>query len=375
MAPARYAVWILEIITAWAVLFAVQIPLRKRHRCVINTVVFLIKVLLIPLTALMFVAFVQPLAYKHGDVLTAVYLALVGDVAASAVEFAIRRIRHAGRGKTEKPACLRKLNGALSLIFCLCFFIYGTVNAGNVVEKHLEWQVEGLTAEHSFAFMADIHAGTAQPLETLEEVCRQINEAGPEFVVLGGDITDELTSREDMIAVYRVLSQIDAPVYFVYGNHDRQPDSDYAGGRTYSDEELSATIKGAGITVLADEYVQVADDLILLGREDLVSPQGRKDWSQLVNPYEGTGALIVADHQPYDKEQLAQEVSALQLSGHTHAGQLWPLQLFYRLLGLPAYGEFEQPGTLLYVTAGESGWALPLRTEAHCEWDLISLHP
>ena len=375
MATARYAVWVLEIITAWAILFAIQIPLRKRQHRVINTAVFLIKVLLILLTALMFVAFVIPFTYNHSDIITAVYLALAGDVAASVVEYVIRRIRHTGSGKSGKAACSLKLTGALSLVFCLCFFLYGTINAGNVVEKTLEWQAEGLTAEHTFAFMADIHAGTAQPLETLEEVCRQINEAGPEFVILGGDITDELTSHEDMTAAYRILSQIEAPVYFVYGNHDRQPDSSFIGGRTYSDEELAAAINGAGITILADEYVKVADDLILLGREDLLSPQGRKDWSQLVNPYKDAGALVVADHQPYDKEQLAQEVSALQLSGHTHAGQLWPLQLFYRLLGLPAYGEFEQPGTRLYVTAGESSWALPLRTEARCEWDLISLHP
>lgn len=356
-------------------MFAIQIPLRKKRHPIISAVLFLIKALLIILAALMFVAFVQPLTYNHGDVITAVYLALVGDVAASVVEYVIRRIRHAGSGKTGKPACMMKLNGVLSLIFCLCFFLYGTVNAGNVAEKSLEWQAEGLTAEHTFAFMADIHAGTAQPPETLEEVCRQINDAGPEFVILGGDITDELTSHEDMIEAYRILARIEAPVYFVYGNHDRQPDSAYVGGRTYSDKELTAAIEGAGITILADEYVQAAEDLILLGREDPASPQGRKDWAQLVNPYEGAGALVVADHQPYDKEPLGQEVSALQLSGHTHAGQLWPLQLFYRLLGLPAYGEFELDRTRLYVSAGESGWALPLRTEEHCEWDLITLHP
>ena len=375
MAPAKYAVWTLEIIAVWAILFAIQIPLRKKQRTVLSAVIFLLKVLLIPLTALMFVAFVQPLAYNHGDVITAVYLALVGDVAASIAEYVIRRIRYSRVGKAGRPACLMKLNGVLSLVFCMCFFLYGTINAGCVVEKSLEWQAEGLTTEHRFVFMADIHAGSAQPLSTLEEVCRQINEAGPEFVILGGDITDELTSHEDMIAAYRVLSQIEAPIYFIYGNHDRQPDSDLVGGRTYSDEELAATIENAGITILADDYKQIADDLILLGREDLTSPQGRKDWSELVNPYEGAGALIVADHQPYDEEQLAREESALQLSGHTHAGQLWPLQLFYRLLGLPAYGEFEFAGTRLYVTAGESGWALPLRTEERCEWDLITLRP
>ena len=89
----------------------------------------------------------------------------------------------------------------------------------------------------------------------------------------------------------------------------------------------------------------------------------------------GAGALIVADHMPFDKEQLAAEESALQLSGHTHAGQVWPLRGVYRMLGLPAYGEYAEPHTRLYVSAGESGWTPTLRTEVHCEWELITLLP
>jgi len=57
------------------------------------------------------------------------------------------------------------------------------------------------------------------------------------------------------------------------------------------------------------------------------------------------------------------------------AGQMWPLQKLYRLAGRQAYGEFKYPGTMLYVTAGESDWMMPLRTEEHCEWDLITIRP
>lgn len=83
----------------------------------------------------------------------------------------------------------------------------------------------------------------------------------------------------------------------------------------------------------------------------------------------------MADHQPYDDDQVDRESAALQLSGHTHAGQLWPLQLVYWLLGLPAYGEFEKENVLLYVSEGVSDWMIPLRTEKHCRWDLITLVP
>ena len=114
-------------------------------------------------------------------------------------------------------------------------------------------------------------------------------------------------------------------------------------------------------------------DLVLLGREDL-SVDSRKDWSELVNLYPGV-TLFVADHQPYDDAQLEGEVSALQLSGHTHAGQLWPLKGLYKLFHPQVYGEYDYPGTRLYVTPGMSGWDVPIRTETHCAWELITLHP
>ncbi|MBQ9272964.1 MAG: metallophosphoesterase, partial [Mogibacterium sp.] len=207
------------------------------------------------------------------------------------------------------------------------------------------------------------------------ELVDQINSENPEFVILGGDVTDELTTYDDMLATYMNLSALKAPTYFIYGNHDRQPDWDYFGSRTYTDEQLEETIKSSGITILSDEYVQLADDLVMLGREDVSMTDLRKDWKTLKNPYAGKGALIVADHQPYDNEQLAVEDSVLQLSGHTHAGQMWPLQKIYRLAGRQAYGEFKYPGTMLYVTAGESDWMMPLRTEEHCEWDLVTIRP
>ncbi|MCR5040619.1 MAG: metallophosphoesterase [Clostridia bacterium] len=375
MSFGKTAVFIAKIIAAWALLCACQVCLRKGRHPVLRTAVFLIKLLLIPAAAIMFVAVTGAFSYRHGDILAAVYVALVGDTAASAAEYLIRRLKHIKDRTAGRLPCIKKLNCVLSLLFCVCFAVFGIVNAGRVVKRTHVWQADGLTREHTFVFMADIHAGNAQSLETLEKVCAQINDVSPEFVILGGDVTDEMTSREDMTAAYRILSGIEAPVYFVYGNHDRQPDADLLGGRTYSDSELEAALRGAGIRVLSDEFVKVADDLVLLGREDVSMGGARKPWSQLSDPYGGVGALLVADHQPYDEEQLAEEVSALQLSGHTLAGQLWPLRFVYLMLGLPAYGEFEEAGTRLYVTAGESGWMLPLRTQARCEWELITLRP
>ncbi len=367
--------WVLEIILLLTALYVLQIPLRTKRHPVWRVTVFMIKVLLIPAAALFFVAIESPLAYRRSDMLAAAYIVLFSDVCASIVEYLIRRLKR-GRGREAgKSSCQLKLIGILSVVLCICIFSYGSVNAGRIKEKKHTWKVEGVTQAHTFAFAADLHVESARSMENVKEFCRQVNAATPEFVILGGDVTDELTSYDDMRETYRLLSEIEAPVFFIYGNHDRQPDASYFDGRTYSDEQLEEAIRGAGITILSDQFLKVADDLTVLGREDISMEEKRADWSDLVDTFEGTGALVVADHQPYDKEQLAEERSAVQLSGHTHAGQLWPLQIVYRMMGLPAYGAFEKPGTLLYVSAGVGVWSMPLRTEANCEWELITLVP
>ncbi len=359
------------IITA-GVLFAVQIPLRKSEHTLIRVILFILKAVMIPGTALLFVAVNWEPAFRHGDILTAVYTALCGDTAAGTAEFAVRRIYGAIK-KQQVRKCMMMPLFIMTAVFTAVVIIYGCLNAGSITEKSITVSAEGLARSHTFAFVSDIHAEDARSTEHLYELCRQINAERPEFVILGGDITDELTSYEDMLTTYSILSEIEAPVYFIYGNHDRQPSAYRTGGRTYSDEDLAAAISGAGFTILRDECVKTDDDLFLLGREDISMGEARKQWEELALPAEG--ALVVADHQPYDEHQLTAEVSALQISGHTHAGQLWPLQTVYRILGLPAYGLFDEPGTKLYVSSGVSEWVTPVRTEEQCEWVLITLVP
>ncbi|AMK14335.1 metallophosphoesterase [methanogenic archaeon mixed culture ISO4-G1] len=365
---------IVEIILVWSVLTAVQFPLRKAEHRLVGSIVFLVKLILIPVVALLFVGIDWVVPYNHGEILCAAYIALIGDVAASLVEYIVRRLmarRNADDGSHHRYDY--RVGMSIGLAVCFAMLAFATVNAETMKMDTHEWQADGLEQEHTFAFTADMHAGSSMSMDALRDFCKQVNDSDAEFLILGGDVTDEKTSYEEMVETYEILSSVDIPVFFVFGNHDRQPRADLVGGRTYTDGQLLTEIEGAGITILADDYVQVAGDLVLLGREDISAGDARKDWSELVNPY--GGALIVADHQPYDRDQLDVEISALQLSGHTHAGQLWPLHFVYDLLGLPVCGEYDRPGTRLYVTPGTGGWAPLLRTEAQSGWELITLRP
>ncbi|WP_408071887.1 metallophosphoesterase [Butyrivibrio sp. JL13D10] len=366
--------WIVETIIIGVVFFLLQMPIRKRNAFIIRLILFIVKLFLIPVTALLFVAIESVFVYRHGEIFVALYVILVGDIISGILESVISLVtKITGKKKDEISYNVKRHAILFTCISCI-FFLFGYINANQYVEKKHTWVVDDIAKPHTFAFVADLHSGSARSVESLRELCKSINSANPEFVILGGDITDELSSYEEMTDTYRILSEIEAPVYFVYGNHDRQLEAEFAGGRTYSDEELADAINEAGIHILSDEFVKVSDDLVLLGREDLSAGDARKKWGDLNNPYADIPAIIVADHQPYDNEQLADEETDLQLSGHTHAGQLWPLQFIYRFfLKLPAFGEFKKPNTLLYVSSGASDWMLPFRTEERCEWDLITL--
>ncbi len=225
-------------------------------------VALIIKLLLIPVLALMFIAMEWKITYRYGFLFNAAYIALLGDSFAGVIEFVVGCIRRCLKGRDshsidatssdeatssddetqrvkEKHSSKskrrrdQKLIAVISIISCIVLTTYGFINSQRYIMKIHEWEADGLTKEHTFAFLADLHTGTAQPIDSLHELCRQINAADPEFVILGGDVTDELTSYEDMVSTYEILSEIKAPTYFVYGNHDRQPNAAHYNGRTH----------------------------------------------------------------------------------------------------------------------------------------------
>lgn len=372
--------WIAMLVVAEAMVFLVQLPLRLRNSHALGIVALVVKALLVVYLAYGLIATTSAFWWNTTLFFGALYCALLGDIAASILCSALRLVHSRMQRNLEAQRLSEKLLhrspvAAVSLVLGAAILIAGIVNMQTVVCEPYSIESEKLTENHTLAFVADLHAGTSQEFSALEDTVSEINAAHPEFVILGGDVVDEFTSAECLERTCELLGTIEAPTYFVYGNHDRQPDGDLVGGRTFTDDELVAALEGNGIIVLTDEYVTVADDLVLLGREDISAGDARQAGSVLASQNPNPSAfLLVADHQPYGEEDDVAAVRAdLQLSGHTHAGQLFPLQFIYNAIGLPAYGEYTLGGSRLWVSSGEAGWAIPLRTEARCTWNLITL--
>lgn len=363
MTAARWTLWILLAAVFTIVLAVVQYPVRKRRLLPLRAVLVLGKLLLGTFIAFLIVAMVNPVSYKCGFVLAAVYAALFGDVLGDLFSLPVLIKR-----KHENCA---KMQTVICLITTMLFLAFGSVNMQVVTPDHHEYPSDKISRDYRFVFVSDLHAGSSQSMKTTADTIMKISNEEPDFVILGGDIVDELTTKEEMEETFALFGRLQVPVYFVYGNHDVQPDAGYFGGAAFTQADIEAALRLNGIIILRDEWVRYSEDLVISGRDDHDS-SSRKDISEL-EPYPDGSFVILADHTPYNTEEITESSADLQLSGHSHAGQLFPLRWIYQIAGYDAYGPYHYGNTDLYVSSGASGWCFPFRTEAFCHYEVVTL--
>ena len=157
----------------------------------------------------------------------------------------------------------------------------------------------------------------------------------------------------------------------MYGNHDR---AHYSQNPPFTEEELKTTIEYAGIKALKDEVVALNDEFTVIGRDDR-SGTNRKSSQELLQGVDTNDFLLLLDHQPVELEDNEAAGYDLQLSGHTHAGQMWPVGPLTTLFGMVElnYGHRKQGDFQAIVTSGIAGWGYPLRTGKHSEYVMIKI--
>ena len=126
------------------------------------------------------------------------------------------------------------------------------------------------------------------------------------------------------------------------------------------------------IQVLQDTVVQTGA-ITLIGRED-AEEKDRKSLEELAGPTEDT-YKIVLDHQPIELDNCIQNDIDLQISGHTHRGQIFPLGFLSSLFHVNEhdYGIQQEQGFTQITSSGVNGWGFPLRTEGKSEYVVIHI--
>ena len=215
------------------------------------------------------------------------------------------------------------------------------------------------------AMASDIHLGQFYGYKTVERIVNTMNKHHPDIVVLVGDIFDgnpEPVIRNDMGAAFSRL-QTRYGAYFVNGNHER------AGERGNIAFDYLAS---HGIQPLLDSVALIDGSFYLAGRVDH-STRRRKTVPELLHGINMRLPVILLDHQPVNLEEAEQAGVDLQLSGHTHHGQLVPLNYITGSMFEKDWGFLQKGKTNYYISCGTGTWGPPVRTAGYSEVVIIDL--
>ncbi|WP_297131106.1 metallophosphoesterase [uncultured Porphyromonas sp.] len=218
------------------------------------------------------------------------------------------------------------------------------------------------------ALVTDIHLGDLFGEEHLSRMEQMIMQASPDYVFIGGDLIDRNLSEVDTLtAAYHFarMRERTPGLYFVLGNHEYYGDLD----------ENIQWISSLG-TLLRDCVVRLRPDLYLIGRDYYrARDQDIVPLSNLVDQVPDGATTILLQHRPREHWESDPAVVGidLTLTGHTHAGQIFPMQIFQPLLFSHNYGCHSSGDGTLIISSGYGASTSRLRIGSCSEIVIIDL--
>jgi uncharacterized protein len=266
----------------------------------------------------------------------------------------------------------RKWSFLISATVSVILIAGGFINAVIPVIKDYDITIDKAAGEVEslrVAAVSDIHLGSIIRKRSIIKLSEMLEKMEPDIVLLLGDIVDgELgpVLRGDLLKYFTGPHTIDG-LYAITGNHE------FIGGA----ERTIPYIENHGIRVLKDETVILPGGIQLIGRLDRDSfrffGKERITLEELMKNIDHDRPVILLDHQPIHLEESEKYGIDLQLSGHTHNGQIWPLNYLTRRLYELSYGYRRKSGTQIIVSSGYGLWGPRMRLGSRSEVLLINI--
>lgn len=275
-------------------------------------------------------------------------------------------------GKTRVYAFYRKLiKCGFAFLAAAVYTAYGLVNFHIVRKTEYTFVNEKVPEALTIGVVSDSHMGNGVDDEKLLSVIRKVVDDGADILVLAGDIVDEGTDREMFFDFAEGMKSIRAPkgIYFVFGNHDA---SRWGGNLTRLEMETALTL--SGVTVLTDESVLLDDWLRICGRKDAnderMTPEKLLEGADTEEEF-----VLLIDHQPAETIQVSEAGADLMVSGHTHNGQIFPVNVVSVLFDINEieYGHKKIGDMNAVVSSGVAGWSSAFRTAGKSEYVIINI--
>jgi len=273
----------------------------------------------------------------------------------------------------SNPDKSKKITGIIVLIITLIIVGIGHLNTWfpAVRELNLTINKDGgkLNTLHVVA-LSDIHLGTTIEKRHMAGIVKKVNALNPDIILIPGDLIDEDITPVIHSNVGEKLTSFKSKygVFAVTGNHEDI-------GGVYKAKKY---LTDHNINLLNDTAILIDESFYLAGREDLTinqfTNQKRKDLKNIVLEVDTSKPIILLDHQPFKLDQAEKNGIDLQLSGHTHHGQLWPFNYITKMVFELSWGYKQKGNTHYYVSSGVGGWGPPIRTVNRPEIISINLH-
>jgi predicted MPP superfamily phosphohydrolase len=219
------------------------------------------------------------------------------------------------------------------------------------------------------AAVSDIHLGSIIRKRSIRKLSEMLKKSNPDIVFLLGDIVDGEMGpvlRDDLLSYFTCPKCKDG-LLAITGNHE------YIGGASVT----IPYIEKHGIRILKDEVVTIDGGIQIIGRLDRgmssFDNHHRMPLDSLMKKIDPSKPIILLDHQPLNLSEAEKAGIDLQLSGHTHNGQMWPLNYITKLIYEVSFGYKRKGNTQIIVSSGYGIWGPRVRLGTRSEVLVINI--
>lgn len=261
-------------------------------------------------------------------------------------------------------------------VYCLTTIViaYGAWNALHPVTIYYEITIPKTTAsleQLQVVMVSDIHLGKIIDNRRLKKLVNRINQLDPDIIFIAGNVIDnqvDVLPNQHMIATFRKLHP-KLGTYAILGNHeyfDQQP-------------ELAVQyLEESNIHVLRDQWALIDKSFYLVGRDDLAKQRytgiARQELNTVMTGIDRTLPIILLDHHSANLQDAIDQGIDLQLSGHTHLGQLFPNNLLTEKLYELDWGYLQRENLQAIASCGFGTWGPPIRIGSSPEIINLTIH-
>ena len=268
--------------------------------------------------------------------------------------------------ETRKKFSFRLFTLSALIFFSIAVVTGGAINLNTIRISKYEVVIprKNSTIDHlRIAFVADFHIQQNTNMHFVEQFVRKVNALKPDILLYGGDIVEGDRENETTEAVEASLRTIITKygTYGVVGNHE-----------FYGGQQQGSFFRRAGITLLCDTIIRIDSSFYLAGRYDQHF-RNRKTINAILESTPHDLPIMLMDHRPTELQQVSQTAVDVQFSGHTHNGQLFPLNYIIHDMYELSWGYKKIRDTHFFVTSGLRLWGPPVKTAGKSEIMLVDI--